>query len=142
MTESINIAHYADLINQLNAWICTYPLTTTFREQTTYREFGELIKAKQAELGLTPQIWSTLSVLHGDEQLDTAWLEYGMTLDHRELICPAYFLDLPLNAYWMRAYDPVMKAVDDYIDAQSGGASISDDVLAEVVRQHLPATTA
>ena len=142
MSPSLNLAHYADLLNQLNAWVCTYPMTTAFRESTTYREFGQLIAAKQAELGLTPEIWSTLSHVHGDADLDTAWLEYGMTLDSREVICPSYFLDLPMNAYWMAAYDPLMKAVDDFIDTHCAGTSISDEALAEVVRQHMPVTSA
>lgn len=31
MSQSLNLAHYADLLNQLNAWVCTYPMTTAFR---------------------------------------------------------------------------------------------------------------
>ena len=32
MSQSLNLAHYADLLNQLNAWVCTYPMTTAFPE--------------------------------------------------------------------------------------------------------------
>ena len=39
--------------------------------------------------------------VRGNEDLDMAWLEYGMTVDNRELICPSYYEDLPLNYYWM-----------------------------------------
>lgn len=140
MEDTLDIPHAVTLLEQLNAWVCTYPLTTSFREKTTYRQFGSMLQAKQAELGLTPQMWDELGRLHGNEEVDHAWLEYGMTLDNRELICPTYFLDLPLNAYWMEAYDPVMTAVDDYIEANRTLPSISDEALAEVVRQHMPAS--
>ncbi|WP_334180296.1 hypothetical protein [Pseudoxanthomonas sp.] len=141
MEDTLDIPHAVKLLEQLNEWVCTFPLTTSFREQTTYRQFGTMLQAKQAELGLTPTMWDELSRLHGNEDLAHAWLEYGMTLDNRELICPTYFLDLPLNAYWMDAYAPVMTAVDDYIEAHRQLPSISDEALVEVVRQHMPASS-
>lgn len=137
MATTLDIPRYAAAIDQLNAWLCTYPLTDEFRERTTYRQFHDLMKAKQQELGLTKDVWKELSDIEGNDELDSSWLEYSMTLDNRELLCPAYFLDLPLNYYWMEKYEPLIKAVDDYIDAQPSGATISDDTLLDVVRQHL-----
>jgi hypothetical protein len=108
--------------------------------KTMYRQFHELLKAKQAELGLTREVWLKLGEIEGNAELDSAWMEYGMTLDNRELVCPTYMLDLPLNAYWMDEYEPTLKAVDDYIEQQPQGP-ISDDELLEVVRKNMPSTT-
>jgi hypothetical protein len=140
MTEPLDIPHYVKQIELLDGWVSTYPLTKEFREKTTYRQFHELLKAKQAELGLTREVWLKLSEIEGDSELDSAWMEYGMTLDHRELVCPTYMLDLPLNAYWMDEYEPTLKAVDDYIEQQPQGP-ISDEELLEVVRKNMPLTT-
>lgn len=140
MTTELDIPHYVKQIQQLDGWVRTFPLSDEFREKTTYRQFHELLKAKQAELGLTREVWLKLGEVEGDADLDSAWMEYGMTLDHRELICPAYMLDLPLNAYWTDEYEPTLKAVDDYIEQQPQGP-LSDEELLEVVRQNLPPTT-
>lgn len=139
MTAPLDIPHYVKQIELLDGWVSTYPLTKEFREKTTYRQFHELLKAKQAELGLTREVWLKLSEIEGDSDLDSAWMEYGMTLDHRELVCPTYMLDLPLNAYWMDEYEPTLKAVDDYIEQQPQGP-ISDEELLEVVRKNMPLT--
>ncbi|MCR6627249.1 hypothetical protein [Pseudoxanthomonas mexicana] len=140
MTAPLDIPHYVKQIELLDGWVSTYPLTKEFREKTTYRQFHELLKAKQAELGLTREVWLQLSEIEGDSDLDSAWMEYGMTLDHRELVCPTYMLDLPLNAYWMDEYEPTLKAVDDYIEQQPQGP-ISDEALLEVVRKNMPVST-
>lgn len=140
MTAPLDIPHYVKQIELLDGWVSTYPLTKEFREKTTYRQFHELLKAKQAELGLTREVWLKLSEIEGDSALDSAWMEYGMTLDHRELVCPTYMLDLPLNAYWMDEYEPTLKAVDDYIEQQPQGP-ISDDALLEVVLKNMPVST-
>jgi len=50
-------------------------------------------------------------------------MEYGMTLDHRELVYPTYMRDLRLNVYWKDEYEPTLKAVDDYIEQQPRGPS-------------------
>lgn len=140
MTAPLDIPHYVKQIELLDGWVSTYPLTKEFREKTTYRQFHELLKAKQAELGLTREVWLQLSEIEGDSDLDSAWMEYGMSLDHRELVCPTYMLDLPLNAYWMDEYEPTLKAVDDYIEQQPQGP-ISDEALLEVVRKNMPVST-
>lgn len=140
MTTELDIPHYVKQIQQLDGWVRSYPLTEEFRVKTTYRQFHELLKAKQAELGLTREVWLKLGEIEGDSDLDSAWMEYGMTLDHRELVCPTYMLDLPLNAYWMDEYEPTLKAVDDYIEQQPQGP-ISDEELLEVVRKNMPLTT-
>lgn len=140
MTAALDIPHYVKQIELLDGWVRTFPLTDEFREKTTYRQFHELLKAKQAELGLTREVWLKLGEIEGDSDLDSAWMEYGMTLDHRELVCPTYMLDLPLNAYWMEQYEPTLKAVDAYIEKQPQGP-ISDDELLEVVRKNMPSTT-
>lgn len=140
MTSDLDVPHYVKQIQQLDGWVSAYPLTEEFRVKTTYRQFHELLKAKQAELGLTREVWLKLGEIEGDSDLDSAWMEYGMTLDHRELVCPTYMLDLPLNAYWMDEYEPTLKAVDDYIEQQPQGP-ISDDELLEVVRKNMPSTT-
>jgi hypothetical protein len=140
MTPELDVPHYVKQIQQLDGWVRTYPLTEEFRVKTTYRQFHELLKAKQAELGLTREVWLKLGEIEGNAELDSAWMEYGMTLDNRELVCPTYMLDLPLNAYWMDEYEPTLKAVDDYIEQQPQGP-ISDDELLEVVRKNMPSTT-
>lgn len=136
---TLDIPHYVKQIQQLDGWISTYPLTDEFREKTTYRQFHELLKAKQVELGVTRDVWVKLGKIEGDEDLDSAWMEYGMTLDNRELVCPTYMLDLPLNAYWMAEYELTLKAVDDYIEQQPQGP-LSDEELLDVVRKNLPVT--
>ncbi len=141
MTTEIDIPHYVKQIELLDGWVSTYPLTDEFREKTTYRQFHEQLKAKQAELGLTREVWLKLGEIEGDADLDSAWMEYGMTLDNRELVCPTYMLDLPLNAYWMDEYELTLKAVDDYIEQQPQGP-ISDEELLEVVRKNLPSSNA
>ena len=140
MTSDLDVPHYVKQIQQLDGWVSAYPLTEEFRVKTTYRQFHELLKAKQAELGLTREVWLKLGEIEADADLDSAWMEYGMTLDHRELVCPTYMLDLPLNAYWMDEYEPTLKAVDDYIEQQPQGP-ISDEELLEVVRKNMPLTT-
>ena len=139
MATELDIPHYVNQIELLDGWVRAFPLSEEFREKTTYRQFHELLKAKQAELGLTREVWWRLGEIEGNADLDSAWMEYGMTLDHRELVCPTYMLDLPLNAYWMDEYEPTLKAVDDYIEQQSQGP-ISDEELLEVVRKNLPSS--
>ena len=138
MTTSIDVSYWVEQINQLNGWLCSFPLPKEYRERTTYREFRELVRAKQVELGLTPEVIAQLHQVEGDPDLDWAWQEVGMTEDNREMLCPTYFEDLPLNYYWMEEYEPVIKAVDDFIEQQSAGQAISDEALAQVVRQHMP----
>ncbi len=138
MTASIDVSHWVEQINQLNGWLCSFPLPQEYRERTTYREFRELVRAKQVELGLTPEVIAQLHQVEGDPDLDWAWQEVGMTEDNREMLCPTYFEDLPLNYYWMEEYEPVIKAVDDFIEQQPAGQAISDEALAQVVRPHMP----
>lgn len=56
MNSELDIPHYVKQIELLDGWVSTYPLTEEFREKTTYRQFHELLKAKQAELGLTREV--------------------------------------------------------------------------------------
>lgn len=138
MTSSLDISHWIERINQLNGWLCAFPMPQEYRERTTFREFHELVKAKQSDLGLTPEVIAQLRDVVDNPDLDWAWQEVGMTEDNREMLCPTYFKDLPMNYYWMDEYEPVIKAVDDYMDSQPPGKSIPDTELLEVVRRHLP----
>ncbi|WP_303749335.1 hypothetical protein [Stenotrophomonas pigmentata] len=138
MTSSLDIPHWIERINQLNGWLCAFPMPQEYRERTTFREFHELVQAKQSELGLTPEVIAQLRDVVGNSDLDWAWQEVGMTEDNREMLCPTYFIDLPMNYYWMDEYEPVIKAVDDYMDSQPPGKNIPDEELLEVVQEHLP----
>lgn len=63
-----------------------------------------------------------------------------MTEDNREMICPSYYEEFPLNYYWMPEYEAVQKAVDDYMDTQPLYQGVSDEVLLGVVQKHLAAS--
>ena len=141
MTDQLDIPHLIEQIYRIDEWVKAFPLTKEYRESTTYREFREVLKAKQAELGLTPDVLAQLNQIRGDDELDQAWLEYGMTMDSRELMCPSYYLDLPLNYYWMDEYEPLLKAVDDFMSEQPHFQGTEDEAILEVVRKHLPAVS-
>lgn len=136
--ETLNVPHFVDQIYRLDKWVNELPLTQEYRERTTYRQFHDLLRAKQLELGLTPETIKQLNQVKDNEDLDRAWLEYGMTVDNLELLCPSYYEDLPLNFYWMEAYEPVLNAVEDFIDQQHDYEGSQDEALLEVVRKHLP----
>ena len=140
MITALDIPYWIERIELLNQWLIQFPMSEEYRERTTYREFRELVRAKQVELGLTPEVIEQLRQFEdGSEDLRWAWTEVGMTEDNREMLCSTYFEDFPLNHYWMPEYEPVMKAVDDFMQAQPLYQGVSDEVLAEVVRKHLEA---
>lgn len=139
MAMSLDVSHFIDQIYKLDKWINDLPLTQEYRERTTYRQFHALLQDKQSELGLTPEVLNQLNQVRGNKDLDMAWLEYGMTVDNRELICPSYYEDLPLNYYWMDEYEPLLKAVDDFMSEPPLYQGTEDEALLEVVRKHMPA---
>lgn len=140
MITALDIPYWIEQIDMLNQWLIKFPMSEEYRERTTYREFRELVRAKQAELGLTPEVIEELRKFEDDyEDLRWAWTEVGMTEDNREMLCSSYFEDFPLNHYWMPEYEAVMKAVDDFMDTQPLNVGVPDEVLAEVVRKHLEA---
>lgn len=138
MTTPLDVPHWIEQIYQFNGWLHKVPISKEYREHTTFREFREQARAKQIELGLTPYVIEQLNQVKDNEALNWAWVEVGMTEDNRELVCPTYYEDLPLNYYWMPEYEPVMKAVDDFMDTQPPNQGVPDEVLLEVVRSHLP----
>lgn len=139
MTARLNIPHFIDQIYALDEWVKAFSLPREYRERTSYRQFYDLLKAKHAELGLTPDALAQLNKAIDDKDLDLAWLEYGMTVDSRELLCPTCYEDLPLNYYWMPEYEAVQQAVDDFMDEQLVGQGISGEAILHVVRKHIPA---
>lgn len=137
MTTQLDIPYWIGQIDLLNEWLIAFPLPQEYRDRTTYREFHELVMAKQAELGLTLEVIAQLRQVEGNEDLDWAWTEVGMTEDNRELACPSYYRDFPLNYYWMPEYEAVQKAVDDFMGTQPLHQGVPDEVLLEVVQKHL-----
>lgn len=137
MLSSNEIAHYIGQIWALNGWVNSVPNTDEFRNATTIRQFAEMKMAKRLELGLTPEVFDQLIEIEGNADLDRALLELGMTLDSKELAGPSYFEDLPLNYYDMPEYQTAINAVDEFMARQPFNIGVSDDVLAEVVRDHL-----
>jgi len=105
------ISHWIDQLEAYNLFLRSVPLSKEYRDTTTFRQFGEVRKAKREELGLTDDVMAELLSIHDHEALNWAFVEIGMTVDHRELLCPSYFEDLPLNYHWMPEYDEVREAV-------------------------------
>jgi len=137
MLSSEEVAHYIEQFHVLNGWACSIPNTDEFRDTTTIKQFADMLMAKRLELGLTPHVYDQLLEIEGNTELDRAWMELGMTLDNRELSGPSYFEDFPLNYYQMPEYESAINAVDDFMSKQPLFQSVSDEVLAEVVRQHM-----
>ena len=136
--SEIDLQWCTERLLELETWVRSYPMTQEFRERTTYRQFHQLEAAKRLELGLTDAIWAAMVRLDEDPGMERAWQEFQMTLDHRELVCPTYYQDLPLNFWWMDEYDSVQQAVDDFIDHHPLGSPITDDDLIAVVQRNLP----
>ena len=105
------ISGWIGKLEEYNLFLRSVPLSKEYRDTTTFREFGEVHKAKREELGLTDDVMAELLSIHDHEVLNWAFVEIGMTVDHRELLCPSYFEDLPLNYHWMPEYDEVREAV-------------------------------
>lgn len=61
MTTQLDIPDWIGQLELLNQWLIHFPLPEEYRERTTYREFRELVRAKQVELGLTPEIIEQLN---------------------------------------------------------------------------------
>lgn len=141
MLSSNEIAHYIDQLNALNGWVHAIPNTDEFRNTTTINQFAEMKMAKRLELGLTPEVFDQLVEIDGNADLDRAWMELGMTLDSKELAGPSYLEDLPLNYFEMPEYESAINAVDEFMAKQPKNVGVSDEVLAEVVRDHLRSKT-
>lgn len=141
MTTPLDIEYFIGQIYRLDEWLKAFPLTQEYRERTTYREFRDLQRSKEAELGLTREVFAQLREIRDNGDLNMARLELGMTEDHRELVCSTYELDLPLNYHWMPEYESVRQAVEDFWDTQPSfeSAKDEDEALLEVVRKHMPA---
>lgn len=105
------ISHWIDQLEAYNLFLRSVPLSKECRDTTTFRQFGEVRKAKREELGLTDDVMAELLSIHDHEALNWAFVEIGMTVDHRELLCPSYFEDVPLNYHRMPEYDEVREAV-------------------------------
>lgn len=105
------ISHWIGQLKAYNLFLRSVPLSKEYRDTTTFRQFAEVRKAKREELGLTDDVMADLLSIHDHEALNWAFVEIGMTVDHRELLCPSYFKDLPLNYHWMPEYDEVREAV-------------------------------
>lgn len=137
MLSPQDIDGYIEQIYALNGWANAIPNSDEFRERTTIREFQEMLDAKRAELGLTPEVDQELRNIEGNAELDRAYLELGMTLDNKELLGPSYFEDFPLNYYDMPQYESAILAVEAFMAKQPKNVGVSYDVLAEVVRDHM-----
>ena len=137
---TLDVSHYVDQIYKLDKWLNEFPLTQEYRERTTFREFHALIKAKDLELGLTPEVMGQLNQIRDNKELDMAMLEYSMTMDERELMCDSYYEDLPMNFYWMPEYEAAFNAVEAFIDQRHEYEGTEDEALLKVVLQHLPTT--
>lgn len=138
MNASLDLPHLIEKIYELDQWLREFPMTQEYRNKTTFRQFHEILDAKQVELGLTPEVRAELNQIDGNVELDQAWLEVGMTVDSREMLCPGYFVDLPMNYYWMPEYEPALSAVEDFVNQQPIGQGIPDEAILEAVRKYLP----
>lgn len=125
------ISHWIGQLEAYNLFLHSVPLSKEYRDTTTFRQFAEVRKAKREELGLTDNVMAELDSIQDHEALDWAFVEIGMTLDNRELLCPSYLQDLPLNCYWMPEYDEVLEAVEAQWLAD-------DQTLQELVRTLAP----
>lgn len=106
------ITHWIGKMEEYNMYLHHFPLPKEYRDTTSFRQFRRVCQAKREELGLTDEIYAQLQEVKNNEALDWAFVEIGMTEDNRELLCPIYFQDLPLNYYWMPEYDEVREAVE------------------------------
>jgi hypothetical protein len=134
------ITHWVGKMEEFNMVLHHFPLPTAYRETTTFTQFGEVFRAKRLELGLTDEIYDELNKVAraGNKDVEWAFVEIGMTLDNRELVAPTYYMDLPLNYYWMDEFKPVIDAVEDYMEKQPRGVGVPDEELLAVVHKHLP----
>jgi len=115
--SELDIPFWIGKPEEYNHFLHSFPLPKEYRDTTSFREFKRVLQGKRIELGLTDEIYAQLLKVQDNEALNWAFVEIGMTLDNRELICPTYFDDLPLNYYWMPEYDEVREAVEAHSDA-------------------------
>ena len=138
MTIPLDVEYLVGRIYELDDWLKALPLTQNFREQTTFRAFYELQQAKQAALGLSPDVWAQLRKVENNEELTLAIMDLGMTEEERGVRSEPYFQDLPMDFASMPEYAPVLQAVDDYFD-NHGMGYVDDDALLRVVMSNMPA---
>lgn len=125
------ISGWIGTLEEYNLFLRTVPLSKEYRDTATFRQFGEVRKAKREQLGLTDDVMAELNGICDHDALNWAFVEIGMTLDNRELLCASYFEDLPLNYYWMPEYDAVREAVEAQWQSD-------DDSLEALVRKLAP----
>lgn len=125
------ISGWIGTLEEYNLFLRTVPLSKEYRDTATFRQFGEVRKAKREQLGLTDDVMAELNGICDHDALNWAFFEIGMTLDNRELLCASYFEDLPLNYYWMPEYDAVREAVEAQWQSD-------DDTLEALVRRLAP----
>lgn len=126
-----DVSYWIGQLEAYNVFLRNVPLSKEYRDTTTFRQFGEVRKAKREELGLTDDVMAQLHGIRDNQPLNWAFVEIGMTVDNRELLCPSYFEDLPLNYYWMPEYNAVREAVEAQREAD-------DQTLQELVWKLAP----
>ena len=131
------IDHWTNALEELEKFLRTFPMSKHYRETTTFRQFNEMLVAKQREMGLTEDVLKELRSIEGNEALDSVWLEISMTIDHRELMAPKYYYDLPLNYFMMDEYQKIIDAVENYTPDNAFARVATDEELFAVVQQHL-----
>ncbi len=138
MSAPLDVDYFIGQIDKYNLWLCQLPLPHEYREQTTYGQLYELMGAKMQELGLTDEVISLLNQVKGNDALDWAWTEVGMTEDNREMTCSDYERDLPLDYHWMPEYEPMRNALYAYWDTEPQEGVDHDVALREIVEKHRP----
>lgn len=132
-----HIEHWISKLDELNTFLCVFPLPEDYRRTTTYRQFNDLVRMKERDLGLDRETYAELNQIAraGHTDLEWAFTEIGMTYDNRELLVNSYYQDLPLSFQWMDEYEPMMQAVEEY---ERTHPKASDEELLAVVQQFAP----
>lgn len=129
--DEADVSYWIGQLEAYNVFLRNVPLSKEYRDTMTFRHFGEVRKARREELGWTDDVMAQLHNIRDDEALNWAFVEIGMMIDNRELLCPRYFEDLPLNSYWIPEYDEAREAVEAQWDAD-------DQTLQELVWKLAP----
>jgi len=103
------ISGWIGTLEEYNLFLRTVPLSKEYRDTATFRQFGEVRKAKREQLGLTDDVMAELNGI----------------CDHDN------FGDWPLNHYWMPEYEAVREAVEAQWQSD-------DDTLEALVRNLAP----
>ena len=54
------IDHWTNALEELEKFLRTFPMSKHYRETTTFRQFNEMLVAKQREMGLTEDVLKEL----------------------------------------------------------------------------------